>query len=564
MAGPGGGPPRRSHTKSRKGCETCKRRHIRCDENFPQCRNCTKHNCRCPYMDMPVQEERAPTPEKADLLWTSEIERDIERWQQTGSFPFPDLYIYPAPSPQYFAFEDLRLIHHVASISSELGTNDASNFTIWTRQVPLFLKIGSSYGFVMHALLALSATHLSWLTDCPLTANMAFEHRGIAFKGLHEAIGSFSRQNSDAVLAASLLLSWQATEWRSWTQLMHGTSSVIDAMQPWKNESQFGDFIAEQSTFPTAPPSPAPGSKKLSQPRKQDLDALQRAYTQLQKVETHLKQNHEDTKAITQLMSFIRSVRKVSPSHTAAQRFEMLNPLRAWLFWLPVMYLQQTRGSPSALVILAHYYTAALVVEPLFPEVGAAYFGSLSMGPIEEIARRLFSINVSQNPGTDLTTPLALMEYPIDMVSKFRNRMGWVQPERTASFPTFGQTYMGEDTSRYSYTSDEPVSSSLYPSPYGINPAFSYSQEHLTPYANSDSNPSSAISPLALDPFHQHYLGIPSPSGFNNYASPASSHYGGGEGSIIYSEHGEEFLSPYEGPGGFGGQGGFVHPTVWI
>ena len=25
-----------SHTKSRKGCKTCKRRHIRCDETFPQ------------------------------------------------------------------------------------------------------------------------------------------------------------------------------------------------------------------------------------------------------------------------------------------------------------------------------------------------------------------------------------------------------------------------------------------------------------------------------------------------------------------------------------------------
>jgi hypothetical protein len=42
---------------------------------------------------------------------------------------------------------------------------------------------------------------------------MAFEHRGLALKGLHEAIGSFLRENSDAVLAASLLLSWQATEW---------------------------------------------------------------------------------------------------------------------------------------------------------------------------------------------------------------------------------------------------------------------------------------------------------------------------------------------------------------
>jgi len=50
---------------------------------------------------------------------------------------------------------------------------------------------------------------------------MAYEHRGIALKGLHEAIGSFSRENSDAVLAASLLLSWQATEWYeylTWTR----------------------------------------------------------------------------------------------------------------------------------------------------------------------------------------------------------------------------------------------------------------------------------------------------------------------------------------------------------
>lgn len=100
-------------------------------------RNCTKHNCRCPYMDMPAQDDRAATPEKADLLWTPEIEAEIERWQRTGSFPFPDLYFYPAPSPQFFSLEDLRLIHHVASVSSELGNSDANNFTIWTRQIPV-------------------------------------------------------------------------------------------------------------------------------------------------------------------------------------------------------------------------------------------------------------------------------------------------------------------------------------------------------------------------------------------------------------------------------------------
>ncbi|PQK18067.1 hypothetical protein BB8028_0010g00560 [Beauveria bassiana] len=74
MAGRGGDPPRRSHTKSRKGCETCKRRRIRCDESFPQCRNCTKHKVRCPYNDMQVtpEPERSATPDKPDLMWTTE------------------------------------------------------------------------------------------------------------------------------------------------------------------------------------------------------------------------------------------------------------------------------------------------------------------------------------------------------------------------------------------------------------------------------------------------------------------------------------------------------------
>lgn len=88
-------------------------------------------------MDMPVPEDRAPTPEKPDLLWTPEIEAQIQRWQQTGVFPFPGLYIFPAPAPQFYTLEELRLIHHVASISMEFSLQDAGNFTIWTGQIPL-------------------------------------------------------------------------------------------------------------------------------------------------------------------------------------------------------------------------------------------------------------------------------------------------------------------------------------------------------------------------------------------------------------------------------------------
>ena len=43
--------PRRKHQKSRRGCTTCKKRHIRCDETFPRCENCNKYQSDCNYPD---------------------------------------------------------------------------------------------------------------------------------------------------------------------------------------------------------------------------------------------------------------------------------------------------------------------------------------------------------------------------------------------------------------------------------------------------------------------------------------------------------------------------------
>jgi hypothetical protein len=65
----------------------------------------------------------------------------------------------------------------------------------------------------MHALLGFSAEYIAFLTGCPLVGNMAYEHRGKALSGVHEAINDFSPANSDAILGASLVLSWQATDW---------------------------------------------------------------------------------------------------------------------------------------------------------------------------------------------------------------------------------------------------------------------------------------------------------------------------------------------------------------
>ena len=76
-----------------------------------------------------------------------------------------------------------------------------------------FLDAAVGYDFVMSSILAFSATHLGWMTNSVETKNLAYYHRGVALKGLHGAIGKFSKENSDPVLAASILLSWQAADW---------------------------------------------------------------------------------------------------------------------------------------------------------------------------------------------------------------------------------------------------------------------------------------------------------------------------------------------------------------
>jgi hypothetical protein len=83
----------------------------------------------------------------------------------------------------------------------------------------------------MSAILAFGATHLAAETGSVDTRNLAYHHRGVALNGLHMAIGNFSQESSDAILAASILLSWHAPDWTGWMSLVQGISTVGPAKQ---------------------------------------------------------------------------------------------------------------------------------------------------------------------------------------------------------------------------------------------------------------------------------------------------------------------------------------------
>ncbi|KAF8473580.1 hypothetical protein BDZ91DRAFT_408105 [Kalaharituber pfeilii] len=314
---------RRPHTKSKLGCKTCKRRHIKCDQQKPQCRNCTKHNKLGP----------------PDLKMTREIEQHLRQWRETGVSPFPSLGVTVHPPLSEYSNTDLRLMYHISNIAAQMEKAESPQHSVWVSRVPLFLNLASKYKFVMHALLALSASHLGWLTESPGTLQLSYYHRGLALNGLQDTIGRFSMENSDAVLAASILLSWQATDWQGWAGIMRGTATVIEQMQAWKESSEFREYLEQNDLF-----NESPRPNAIGLPESQRI--LIHVHECLRKLEPFVQGKKEESKGLSDLMAFVRNIKTYLPFESEDEQFEHLHPCGAGYSSCQFLFLKELRKTP--------------------------------------------------------------------------------------------------------------------------------------------------------------------------------------------------------------------------
>ncbi|KAJ9268214.1 transcriptional regulator family: Fungal Specific TF [Paecilomyces variotii] len=558
MAGPGGGPPRKSHTKSRNGCKTCKKRHIRCDETFPQCRNCTKHNCRCDYMDNTVVTEGASRSQRApDLLMSPEIEMEIENWRRTGICPFTELsHLCPENGWHHFSHIELRLIHHIAGLSVDLHRQGYSGVTVWAQRMPHFLAIGVSNDFVMSSILALSASHLAWITKDRETDNLAYHHRGVAIKGLQGAIGAFSRENCDAILSASILLSWQITEWRGWVFLQRGVSTVLSAMQPlWKEESELAQFVERQRSFRS---TRTPGyQNNINQFHDDELDRFDRTYAVLANIQQRIGHNQEHYQRIADLLGFVQQLRHDLPLQSPEEAFERLQPLRTWLFWLPPAMLRGEESDLGALAVLAQFYAVALALEPLFPAIGGTYLGCMSAGPIEDIYRIVLARKAAQPFSPEVQLALALMDLPFDIVTTYRNNLHNLARPTDHYSPTPPSPYHGLQDFHSAPLPSNANLYSAYASPVHTPPAtaMSVSPFHLTSVYGSRAQ-AHDFTDLHSQPTHDR-------AGFSSYerldaVDDHSSTYSPtyvndivGHGAVTSEDFGGSSMGAYHGPSAY-------------
>ncbi|RMZ89587.1 hypothetical protein DV736_g3198, partial [Chaetothyriales sp. CBS 134916] len=354
-----------------------------------------------------------------------ELQQRLDHWRLTGDSPLVELR---SSDPIYwtrFSTLDLRLIHHIVTLSSDLQSRGYSQCTPWASKMPSLITVALSHDFVMSALLAMSAYHLAWQTQNSDTKNLAYHHQGVALKGLHEAIGAFSRDNSDAILAASMLLSWQAAEWRPWASLQQGVSTVMNAMRPWAHESDLARYLNFQRSMargrtPSTPTFPTPAMPMSNE----HFRRVEEMMAELHNLKLRLGNNEELAEHTGRLLEYLRQLQQSFPISAPEQAFIRLQPLREFIFWLPPLILRAGESDLGPFTVLSHLYATALILEPLFPEIGGAYFGEMCLAPLEKIHDILRTRRNSQPQASDFQVALSLVEVPMQIVSMYRSRQG--------------------------------------------------------------------------------------------------------------------------------------------
>ncbi|KPM36699.1 hypothetical protein AK830_g9859 [Neonectria ditissima] len=157
--------PRRSHRKSRKGCDVCKGRHMRCDETRPACLNCTVAGRQCIYRVITSSSARLPTIESVQLPSPSSCTSNTPSsttavstppyYEQQGEYTGQSNIRVPEEADT-FTLEHLALFHHVQTqMATWLTSASSADFTVQTA-----VKYALKAPYLMNQLLAISALYL--------------------------------------------------------------------------------------------------------------------------------------------------------------------------------------------------------------------------------------------------------------------------------------------------------------------------------------------------------------------------------------------------------------------
>ncbi|KAG7410361.1 Sterol uptake control protein 2 [Fusarium oxysporum f. sp. raphani] len=400
---------RTSHTKSRMGCLACKRRHIRCDENYPQCQNCTKRKVECPYRDklsrgeLLLQASPGNTPFKPCCRpWSAKSRAQAKQWKRTGSMPVSDDHIRITLQPTIYSEYDLCFVYLAASNQQKLTKMGFLPSSI--NCLISFFRIASSCRLAMNGVLALSAYHIASVTHCQHARRKEYQYQMLAIQDLGRCLSNLGPENADGALVASMALLWLCEDMSSRGQIAAGISAILQTCQGLGHQSAFCRMITQawrQTAHLHTTPKPECG----------DTNGLQHIIAEMRKFEEILEEHEPDDDTWRQLRLLIalaEDLIKVEPSTPADKQFERFRLLRYYKLWLPLNDLLTDKDLSSILMVNAYLHAVVLYTPP---QTSQAYMIDLGVNlpsllnetlrqirPVEPYVRLLDELKVILSP----------------------------------------------------------------------------------------------------------------------------------------------------------------------
>ncbi|KAL4816762.1 hypothetical protein BDW67DRAFT_175365 [Aspergillus spinulosporus] len=193
-------PPRRSHTKSRYGCDQCKKRRVKCDEQGPPCSNCKSRELECSYSRTPVSRSLSSTlasPTTPGYSYGATLFVAQPYQQVSSASPGDDL--------RAAELRRLELMHKFSTETYQSFSNSPSDFHTWQVVVP---QKALHHDFLLKGILAAASLHIASSLD-PSAAftyiNTALEYHNQTLTPFRHAIDDISPQSCDAVFAHSVV-----------------------------------------------------------------------------------------------------------------------------------------------------------------------------------------------------------------------------------------------------------------------------------------------------------------------------------------------------------------------
>ncbi|KAI4597075.1 hypothetical protein KJ359_004586 [Pestalotiopsis sp. 9143b] len=233
---------RRSHKKSRAGCQQCKQRRIKCDETHPRCNGCIKRELDCIYSATPLP-----------------------------STPVSTISSSKSVAPDHVA--DLKLIHHFTLYTYKTCDHGLMPLSWWQKSLPV---MAFQEDHLLHAILSFTSLHVAYLRPAEAQAYvmMAENYRQSTLNRLAKVLPDIEPGQTQACFWSSTFVGMIALalpavngyEGVSPKEVLLGLSTL------WRGAATVGKMSAAVTAVHDPASLPAAALSASTMPQLQDAD----------------------------------------------------------------------------------------------------------------------------------------------------------------------------------------------------------------------------------------------------------------------------------------------------